>query len=109
MADNLEWLCQWCGGWFNDLSEHFPHCPARPAGRVFPERWSNAHISRMAREDRERTEACLREASSVEGVIAAASALPGVKRGSDLADGFDKKAYQRELMRKRRAVKKGEG
>ena len=40
--DNLEWLCQWCGLTFNELSEHFPRCPKRPPDETFPRPWNNA-------------------------------------------------------------------
>jgi hypothetical protein len=29
MEGGVEWPCRYCGGWFVDLSEHYPKCEAR--------------------------------------------------------------------------------
>lgn len=99
MADNLLYTCKHCEGQFLDLSEHYQQCARKRAAD---------DLKRLG-EMEERSKVAVVAAPKPERLAEAGAVLAQAEaHQQDVAPAkkFDRNAYQREYMRRRRAVPK---
>lgn len=87
--------CKHCGEWFDDLSVHFPQCARKRAAD---------DLARLRELEAEQPSPPVEAPKPAERLAQARAVLAEVEERKDVAPAkFDRAAYQREYMRRRRA------